>query len=80
VSRRGPDPTVIGIGMAFLGMLLLTLTPVVGRWAEVPPAAAVAALGTAILLILIGAAFGLIGGREATGRTLEREEGEEDAP
>lgn len=80
MSRRGPDPTVIGIGLAFVGMLILTLTPALGRWAEVPPAAAVAALGTAILLIVVGAAFGLLAGRESTGRSIEREDGDEPPP
>lgn len=77
MSRRGPDPTVIGIGLAFIGMLILTLTPVLGRWSQVPPAVAVAALGTAILLIVVGAAFGLLAGRESTGRSLERDEGDD---
>lgn len=77
MSGRGPDPSVIGIGLAFAGMLLLTLTPVIGRWTEVPPSAAVAALGAAILLIVVGAAFGILAGRESTGRTLERGDHEE---
>ncbi len=68
MSRRTPDPTGIGIGLAFAGMLLLTLTPVAGRWADVPPALARTALGAAILLMLAGAAVGLLAGREGMGQ------------
>lgn len=64
MSDRTPDPSAIGLGLAFAGMLLLTLTPVAGRWADVPPALAATALGVAVLLIVLGAAIGLLGGRE----------------
>ena len=77
MSRRGPDPTAIGIGLAFVGMLVLTLTPVAGRWAEVPPAVATTALGAALILILVGAAVALLAGREATGRSLESSDGDD---
>jgi len=72
VSRRGPDPSAVGIGLAFVGMLVLTLTPVAGRWAEIPPGLAATALGAALLLIVVGAALGLAAGRENSGRTLEQ--------
>lgn len=65
MSRGTPDPTAVGIGLAFAGMLVLTLTPVAGRWAEIPPGLAVMALGAAMVLILGGAAIGILAGREA---------------
>lgn len=68
MSRAGADPAAIGIGLAFAGMLVLTLTPVVGRWAELPPTLATVALGAAVLLLVAGAAIGLSAGREVRGR------------
>jgi len=66
VSGRTPDPTAIGIGLAFGGMLVLTLTPVAGRWTDIPPGFAVMALGVAMLLIVGGAVVGLLAGREGS--------------
>lgn|GEM_PF-7101840 len=74
MSRKTPDPAAVGIGLAFAGMLVLTLTPVAGRWADIPPGLAVMALGAAMILILGGAAVGLLGGREASGRASDSSE------
>jgi hypothetical protein len=63
-AGRGPDPSAIGLGLAFVGMVLLTLTPVLGRWAEIPQGLAVTALGSSLLLIFLGAALGILAGRE----------------
>lgn len=63
-GTQGPDPAAIGLGLAFVGMVLLTLTPVLGRWAEIPQSLAVTALGSSLLLIFLGAALGILAGRE----------------
>ena len=76
MSRRTPDPTAIGIGLAFAGMLVLTLTPVAGRWTDIPSDYAAMALGVAMLLILGGAAVGLLAGREGS----DRESGSDEGP
>lgn len=77
-SGRGPDPTAIGIALAFAGMLILTLTPVAGRWAEIPSGLAVTAIGVAVLLMLAGAAVGLLAGRENSGGGSDHEYEQED--
>ncbi|MDT8370260.1 MAG: hypothetical protein RQ745_13720 [Longimicrobiales bacterium] len=60
---RRPDPSAIALLLAFAGMLLLTLTPVVGRWREIPLAAANTMLGAAVLLLVAGAVVGILGRR-----------------
>ncbi|MDT8340803.1 MAG: hypothetical protein RQ751_04755 [Longimicrobiales bacterium] len=44
------DPQVPGCGLAFLGMVVLTLTPAVGRW--IPPSRG---LGDALFVLAVGA-------------------------
>lgn len=80
MSRGRPDPTAVGIGLAFAGMLLLTLTPVAGRWADVPPGLAATVLGTAVVLMLLGAAVGLLAGREHRGSREGGDEGGDPPP
>ena len=64
LARSGPDrdPKVSGCFVAFAGMVILTLTPAVGGWLDIPPGLALGILVLAVLLLLGGAALGLIGG------------------
>lgn len=56
------DPRVSGCFVAFAGMIILTLTPAVGAWLDIPPGLALGILTVAVLLLAGGAGVGLIGG------------------
>lgn len=58
---RGGRRRAMGCLIAFLGMLVLTLTPAVGRWIDIPPPVATAILIGSLLLLVLGAAFGIMG-------------------
>ena len=58
----GRDPKVSGCLVAFLGMIVLTLTPAVGGWLDIPPGLALGILAGAVLLLVGGAVLGLVGG------------------
>jgi hypothetical protein len=64
LRRDGPtrDPKLSGCLVAFIGMVVLTLTPAVGGWLDIPPGLALGILGGAVLLLAGGAAIGLVGG------------------
>lgn len=60
--RSGPgDAAPAGCGLAFLGMLLLTLTPATGGFIELSRSVVLSLFGVALLLLLAGAAVGLLG-------------------
>lgn len=60
--RSGPrDAAPAGCGLAFVGMLLLTLTPAVGSFVELSRFTVLSLFGGALLLLLAGAAIGLLG-------------------
>lgn len=57
-----------GCVAAFVGMAALTLTPALAGWMTVDPALAYAILGLAVVMLVAGAAMGLIGaGRAGAG-------------
>ena len=58
---RSGDPRVAGCLLAFAGMILITLTPAVGGWFEIPSTMGFGILGAAVLLLFAGAAVGLVG-------------------
>ncbi len=58
---RSGDPRVAGCLVAFAGMVLLTLTPGLGGWLEIPSTLGFGILGAAVLLLFAGAAVALIG-------------------
>jgi hypothetical protein len=64
LDRSGPrhDPKVSGCFVAFAGMIILTLTPAIGGWLDIPPGLALGILTVAVLLLAGGAGIGLIGG------------------
>lgn len=77
LRQAGPvrDPKVSGCFVAFAGMIVLTLTPAVGGWLDIPPGLALGILAGAVLLLAGGAAVGLIGGsRQETNAARTREE------
>lgn len=57
---RRLDPSAIALLLAFAGMLLLTLTPVAGRWTEIPLSSANLLLGAAVILLVAGAVVGIV--------------------
>lgn len=77
LDRSGPrrDPKVSGCFLAFAGMIILTLTPAVGAWLDIPPGLALGILALAVLLLAGGAGVGLIGGnrQERTAARVRRE-------
>ncbi len=69
------DPKISGCLLAFTGMIVLTLTPAVGGWLDIPPGLALGILAGSVLLLAGGAALGLIGGsREETRAARARKE------
>lgn len=74
-NPRARDPQVAGCGMAFLGMLVLTLTPAVGAWIEVPLPVGTAVFVLAVVAIFGGALWSLLRGglrgRQATRSAVE---------
>ena len=77
LRQVGPnrDHKVSGCFVAFAGMIVLTLTPAVGGWLDIPPGLALGILAGAVLLLAGGAAIGLIGGaRQETNAARAREE------
>lgn len=77
LRQAGPirDPKVSGCFVAFAGMIILTLTPAVGGWLDIPPGLALGILAGAILLLAGGAVMALIGGsRQETNASRAREE------
>lgn len=60
--RSGPrDASPAGCGLAFLGMVLLTLTPAVGGFVELSRFSVLSLFAVALVLLLAGAAVGLLG-------------------
>lgn len=77
LRQLGPvrDPKLSGCMLAFIGMIVLTLTPAVGGWLDIPPGLALGILAGAVLLLGGGAAMGLVGGsRQETEAARAREE------
>lgn len=60
-EARSGDPRVAGCLVAFAGMVLLTLTPALGGWLEIPSTLGFGILGAAVVLLFAGAATALVG-------------------
>lgn len=74
-ARPTRDPKALGCLVAFAGMIVLTLTPAVGGWLDIPPGLALGILAAAILLLAGGAVVGLVGGgRQQTKAAAARRE------
>lgn len=71
VWRRGGEGITsrrlqgVGCGLAFVGMLALTLTPALANYVEVSPASAYGVLALAVVLLILGAALGIVGSSRA---------------
>lgn len=59
-GRRGPDPQLLGLGIALVGMVILTLTPPLGGWIEIPQGVARSLLVVGAALLFVGAAVPLV--------------------
>ena len=64
LRAAGPawDPKFRGCFVAFIGMIVLTLTPALGACLDIPPGLALGILVGAVLLLAGGAVIGLVGG------------------
>lgn len=56
------DPQLPGCLLAFAGMVVLTLTPALGNWVEVPRSVGVALFALAVAALFGGATIALLGG------------------
>lgn len=66
------DPQVPGCLLAFVGMVILTLTPAVGSWMEISRSVGITLFTLAVLALFAGAAVAL-GGGAAQNRRARRE-------
>lgn len=57
----GRDPQLSGCALAFVGMVLLTLTPALGSWIEIPRSWGTTIFATAAAALFGGAAVALVG-------------------
>lgn len=62
-GRPMRDPQIGGCMVAFFGIVILTMTPSIGRWVEIPQVLATALLILAAVLLFGGAALSLFSGR-----------------
>lgn len=68
----GRDPQLSGCALAFVGMILLTLTPAVGSWIEIPRSWGTGIFAAAAAALFGGAAVALVGAG-LQGRRVRRE-------
>ncbi len=97
VWRRGSEGITsrrlqgVGCGLAFVGMLALTLTPALANYVEVTAASAYGVLALAVVLLVLGAVLGIVGSNragasrpgaldDAVARLLSAREGSETEP